>query len=138
MKKIFLLLSIVLITASCSQKITPEDMENLNGYWEIEQVVFADGNHKDYKVNEIIDLYEIAGEQGVRQKVKPQFDGSFVKGPLEKVRIEHLNEQVFIHYKTDFSDWKEHIIELTENSLIVENEKKIQYKYKRHVPFSVK
>ena len=113
-------------------------MENLNGYWEIEQVVFADGNHKDYKVNEIIDLYEINGDQGIRQKVKPQFDGSFVKGPTEEIRIEHLNEQVFIHYKTEFSEWKEHIIELTENSLIVENEKKIQYKYKRHVPFSVK
>ncbi len=138
MKKLFLLLSVVLISSSCSQKITPDDVKYLNGYWEIEQVVFADGNHKDYKVNEIIDLYEIKNDTGSRQKVKPQFDGTFVKGPSEKIRIEHLNEQVFIHYNTEFSDWKEHIIELDENSFTVENEKKIQYKYKRHVPFSVK
>lgn len=138
MKKIFLLLSVVFITISCSQKITPEDMKYLNGYWEIEQVVFADGNHKDYKVNEIIDLYEIKNDTGIRQKVKPQFDGSFLKGPMETIRIEHLNDQVFIHYKTEFSEWKEHIIELKENSFIVENEKKIQYKYKRFAPFSDK
>ncbi|WP_318639706.1 lipocalin family protein [Flavobacterium ardleyense] len=138
MKKLFLLLSVVLITASCTQKITPEDMEFLNGYWEIEQVVFADGNHKDYKVNETIDFFKINGEKGIRQKVKPQFDGSFIDGPSEDIRIEHLNDQVFIHYKTDFSEWKEHIIELNDNDFIVENEKKIQYKYKRHVPFSVK
>ena len=138
MKKIFLLLSIVLISSSCTQKITPEDVKFLNGYWEIEQVVFADGNHKDYKVNETIDFFKINGETGVRQKVKPQFDGSFIDGPSEDIRIEHLNDQVFIHYKTEFSEWKEHIIELNDNDFIVENEKKIQYKYKRHVPFSVK
>lgn len=138
MKKLFLLLSVVLITASCTQKITPEDVKFLNGYWEIEQVVFADGNHKDYKVNETIDFFKINGETGVRQKVKPQFDGSFIDGPSEDIRIEHLNDQVFIHYKTEFSEWKEHIIELNDNDFIVENEKKIQYKYKRHVPFSVK
>lgn len=138
MKNIFLLLSAVLLTTSCSQKITPEDVKLLNGYWEIEQVVFADGNHKDYKVNEIIDFYEIKNDTGVRQKVKPQFDGSFVKGPLEEIKIEHLNEQVFIHYKTEFSEWKERLIEINDQDFIVENEKKIQYKYKRHVPFSVK
>lgn len=138
MKNIFLLLSIILITTSCSQKITPEDVKLLNGYWEIEQVVFADGNHKDYKVNETIDFFKINGETGVRQKVKPQFDGSFIYGPSEDIRIEHLNDQLFIHYKTEFSEWKEHIIELNDKDFIVENEKKIQYKYKRHVPFSVK
>ena len=138
MKKLFLLLSIAIIASSCSQKITQEDMNYLNGYWEIEQVVFADGTNKDYNVNEIIDLYEIKNDTGSRQKVKPQFDGSFIKGPIEKIRIEHLNEQVFIHYKTEFSEWKEHIIELNDKDFIVENEKKIQYKYKRHVPFSVK
>ena len=113
-------------------------MKFLNGYWEIEQVVFADGTHKDYKVNETIDFFKVDGEKGIRQKVKPQFDGSYIEGPTEDIKIEHLNEQVFIHYHTDFSDWQEHIIELTKNSLIVENEKKIQYKYKRFVPFSVK
>ena len=134
----FLLLLVIILTASCSQKITSEDMKFLNGYWEIEQVVFADGNHKDYKVNEIIDFYEIKNDTGVRQKVKPQFDGSFVKGPIEEIKIEHLNEQVFIHYKTEFSEWKERLIEINDQDFIVENEKKIQYKYKRHVPFSVK
>lgn len=138
MKKIFLLLSVVLISSSCTQKITPEDVKLLNGYWEIEQVVFADGDHKDYKVNETIDFFKIDGEKGLRQKVKPQFDGSFIEGPTEDIKIEHLNEQVFIHYKTAFSEWKEHIIELNDKDFIVENEKKIQYKYKRHVPFSVK
>ncbi len=138
MKKIYLLVSLVFLITSCSQKITSKDIKFLNGYWEIEQVVFADGTHKDYKVNETIDFFKVDGEEGVRQKVKPQFDGSFIEGPSEDIKIEHLNEQVFIHYKTEFSEWKEHIIELNDNDFIVENEKKIQYKYKRHVPFSVK
>ena len=101
MKKLFLLLSIAIIASSCSQKITQEDMNYLNGYWEIEQVVFADGTNKDYNVNEIIDLYEIKNDTGSRQKVKPQFDGSFIKGPIMDVIedtpvITELSGRVFL------------------------------------------
>ena len=49
MKKIVGFLVLVLLM-SCKQTITESDLNNLNGYWEIEKVVLPDGDKKEYKV----------------------------------------------------------------------------------------
>ena len=58
MKKIVGLLVVVLFI-SCKQTIIESDLNNLNGYWEIEKVVLPDGDKKEYKVNETIDFFKI-------------------------------------------------------------------------------
>ena len=40
MKKIISIVFLILISA-CHQKVTQNDITNLNGYWEIEKVVFS-------------------------------------------------------------------------------------------------
>ena len=63
---------------SCQQKIKKEDIAKINGYWEIEKVVFEDGKNKDYTVNESYDYFEIGkNNSGFRKKVMPQLDGTF-------------------------------------------------------------
>ena len=61
--KIFLFIVFVLLL-SCKQTISKTDLNNLNGYWEIEKVELPDGDKKEYKVNETIDFFKIKDEKG--------------------------------------------------------------------------
>jgi len=49
MKNTFMVLVLSLFFVSCKQEIKPEDIAKLNGYWEIEKVVFDKGEDKDTK-----------------------------------------------------------------------------------------
>ena len=138
MKRILLL--IVLVSAlSCKQKITEADLSNLNGYWEIEKVELPDGDKKEYKVNETIDFFKIDGNKGFRKKVMPQLDGTYLTNDIqEDIVIAVKDGDATIQYKTTYASWKEEIIELTKDKLVVKNEQDLEYHYKRPVKFSVK
>jgi hypothetical protein len=78
MKKIVGFLIVSFLFVSCQSEIKPEDISKINGYWEIEKVVFDDGDDKNYNINESYDYFDIAQNNiGFRKKVKPQLDGSF-------------------------------------------------------------
>ena len=138
MKRILLL--IVLVSAlSCKQKITEADLSNLNGYWEIEKVELPDGDKKEYKVNETIDFFKIEANKGFRKKVMPQLDGTYLTNDIqEDIVVAVKDGDATIQYKTTYASWKEEIIELTKDKLVVKNEQDLEYHYKRPVKFSVK
>lgn len=140
MKKIFLSLFALVVLASCQdQKAAVVNVSLLNGYWEIEQVTLADGSKKDYKMNETIDFFEVKNDSGFRKKVKPQLDGTYVVNDVdEKVKIEKSAQGTFIHYKTNYSKWKEKIKSLTKEQLILVNDQNIEYQYKKPIPFTLK
>ena len=138
MKKILFLIVLGSVL-SCKQKITDADISNLNGYWEIEKVELPDGNKKEYKVNETIDFFKIDGNKGFRKKVMPQLDGTYLTNDIqEDIVIAVKDGDATIQYKTTYASWKEEIIELTKDKLVVKNEQDLEYHYKRPVKFSVK
>ena len=138
MKRILLLIVLVSVL-SCKQKITEADISNLNGYWEIEKVELPDGDKKEYKVNETIDFFKIDGNKGFRKKVMPQLDGTYLTNDIqEDIVIAVKDGDATIQYKTTYASWKEEIIELTKDKLVVKNEQDLEYHYKRPVKFSVK
>jgi hypothetical protein len=138
MKRILLL--IVLVSAlSCKQKITEADLSNLNGYWEIEKVELPDGDKKEYKVNETIDFFKIEANKGFRKKVMPQLDGTYLTNDIqEDVVVVIKDGDASLQYKTTYASWKEEIIELTKDKLVVKNQQEMEYYYKRPAKFSVK
>ena len=138
MKRILLL--IVLVSAlSCKQKITEADLSNLNGYWEIEKVELPDGDKKEYKVNETIDFFKIEANKGFRKKVMPQLDGTYLTNDIQEDVVVVLKDgDASLQYKTTYASWKEEIIELTKDKLVVKNQQEIEYYYKRPAKFSVK
>ncbi len=140
MKNLLILLFTTLILTSCQEKKAESfDVNLLKGYWEIEKVTLADGTIKEYKINENIDFFEIKNDSGFRKKVTPQFDGKFlVNDSDEKIKIEKFPEGTFISYKTEFASWKEKIKTLNKKQLVLENDQKIQYQYKKPIPFTVK
>ena len=138
MKKILFLIVLGSVL-SCKQKIKDADISNLNGYWEIEKVELPDGDKKEYKVNETIDFFKIDGNKGFRKKVMPQLDGTYLTNDIqEDIVIAVKDGDATIQYKTTYASWKEEIIELTKDKLVVKNEQDLEYHYKRPVKFSVK
>ena len=138
MKKI-LFLFVLGVVLSCKQNITDADISNLNGYWEIEKVELPDGDKKEYKVNETIYFFKIEANKGFRKKVMPQLDGTYLTNDIqEDVVVVVKNGDALLQYKTKYASWKEEIIELTKDKLVVKNQQEIEYYYKRPAKFSVK
>ena len=138
MKKIILFLVFGLFL-SCKQSISESDLQNLNGYWEIEKVELPDGDKKEYKVNETIDFFKIADKKGFRSKVMPQIDGTYLTNDLKEDVVVVLKDgDATIQYKTNYANWNEEIIELSKDKLVVKNQQDLEYHYKRPVKFSIK
>jgi len=138
MKNTFIVLFCSLLFVSCKQEIKPADIAKLNGYWEIEKVIFEKGEEKEYKMNETFDFFEIKNNKGVRTKVMPQFDGTFLTTDnFENVSVRFTGEQVFLDYKTKYAKWSEEIISLSDDKLVVKNSQKIEYHYKKAGPINL-
>jgi hypothetical protein len=132
MKNSLKIVFISLLFVACKQKIQPTDIAKINGYWEIEKVVFEKGNDKDYKMNETFDYFQVKDNKGFRKKVMPQLDGTFlVNDTFENIAIRFEGEKVFLDYKTDFSTWSEEIILLTADELVLNNSENREYHYKK-------
>jgi hypothetical protein len=129
----------MLITTGCYQEIKSSDISKINGYWEIEKVILPDGEKKDYKVNETIDYFEFRDNKGFRTKVTPQFNGKYLQnGHIERIEMTFENGKTFLNYATEFAQWKEELVEISDKNLVLKNENKLEYHYKKPTPFTIK
>ena len=134
-----LLVLLILLLMGCTNAVKESDIKMMQGYWEIEKVVFPNGKEKEYKVNEIIDFFDLKQKAISRKKVKPQFDGSYIMfGDAEAISVSVRDDTAFLEYKTPYAQWKEEIIELSQDKLVLRNEQNTEYHYKRPIPFSIK
>ena len=138
MKKIAFFFFVFLLV-SCQSEVKKENLAKLNGYWEIKQVTLANGETKDYKVNETVDFIELKDKAGFRQKVMPQLDGTFkTNGIKEAIKLFEVDHSFFLECKTDYGQWNEEILTLEDSVLVIKNKQNLIYTYKKFVPFSLK
>ena len=138
MKKTVLILIVSLLTLACNKPISPSDISKINGYWEIEKVIFPDGEDKKYTINQSYDYFEVKNNKGFRKKVMPQLDGTFlVNDDSEQLEIKEGKGKYFIDYKTPFSKWKEELISISDEQLVILNDEKKEYHYKRATPLNI-
>lgn len=131
MRNLFLILSTSFLLISCNSTPDLSQIDQLNGYWEISKVKEKNGNEKEFSFNEHVDYFYLENLEGFRQKMQPQFDGSYkTNGAKEKVSVKEENDSIFIYYETSQDQWKEYLIRLTEEELVVKNEHGITYTYK--------
>lgn len=140
-----LFLAVTFLLFSCQSEVKKENLTQLNGYWEIKEVEFNNGETKEYKVNETIDYIELKSEKpgqplvGFRQKVMPQFDGTFkTNGIRENLKVFEVDKTYNLECKTDYGKWIEAIISLEDSTLVLKNKQDIIYTYKKFKPFSLK
>jgi len=127
-----LLSCLFLFALSCKQENTAQQIESLNGYWEIEEVTLPNGETKTYSINMLVDFIEITDRKGFRKKVAPQLDGSFhITEDAEAIEVKVEDSQVVLYYSTPFHNWKETVVKADENQLVLKNEEDLIYRYNR-------
>lgn len=138
MKKTITIIICSFLFFGCQQKIKPSDIAKINGYWEIEKVVSDKEKDKKYSYNETFDYFEIKQNKGFRKKVTPQLDGSFlVNDAFENIEVTFKNEKVYLNYKTSFSSWTEELKTITDDEMVVVNNQKKEYHYKKTTPINL-
>ena len=126
MKKTVSILLVVFLFTACKQKFEPGDISQINGYWEVEKVVFDSIDDKEYSMNEVYDYFEIKNNTGIRKKVRPQLDGTFlVNDAFENVKVRFADEKVFLDYATPYMKWSEEIIAISAEKFVVINKHKM-------------
>lgn len=143
-KKIFVLKEHVfslfgaLLIVSCSSNDAEKMIPYLNGYWEIETVKMEDGSIKEFGVANWVDYIEIGDNHGIRKKVSPTLQGGFlVTHDFEEVHVKIENDSLQLYYSTEFDNWKETVLKADEQNLVILNQDKIEYHYKRFLPINL-
>ena len=122
----------------CGTSVQIEDIAHLNGYWEISEVEFPNGQTKEYAISTTIDYMELNGMKGFRKKVQPQLDGSYqTSDDAENFEINEQGGVVRIFYGQGTQQREETLMELDENSFSVRNMEEKIYRYKRYEPINL-
>jgi len=138
MKNILGLFAFSLLAVSCSKPISAEELKNLNGYWEINEVKTADGDTKEFQSNNNVDFFELKDLKGTRTKVVPQFDGkNQTNGIKEQFKVLDSANATYLKYSTDYAKWTEKVDKITKDELVIINQNDIKYTYKRFTPIVV-
>ena len=136
MKPYFYILFTVFI--NCSDNISENDIQKLNGYWEINKVESIDEKVTEFKINSTIDFYYVdKTNQGYRKKTSIDFSGTYKTNKIkDQIIIENKNGQYIIKTKTPFDNWEDTIIKLTNESLTLKNKSGAMFYYKKHEKFN--
>ena len=130
-KLVLLIISICIQFMSCSlDKI--EEVRIIEGTWEIYSV--SSGNEVFYLKGKspLVDYYVLNSDStGTKKKLKPNFNNNF-SASLDEINFEikEINGLIYLIYISDSNNWKERIIKLSKNELIISNSK-FEYHYKR-------
>lgn len=135
---------IFFLVVCCKDKISEDSLNQLNGYWEIEKVIFPDGSTKEYSINTSIDYISVARKKGYRKKVQPKFDGTYdTSNDADPFIIFEQEGSFSIHYNTEnnsdpMTQRSEELVSLSEENFAVRNADGITYLYKRFEPINIK
>lgn len=123
---------ILLFMFSCAKPDPNAQKQNLEGYWEIKAVEMPSGNKKNFDLNTIVDYIEVKGDGGMRTKVSPNLDGTFINnGVSENFTLKIEDDSLRMYYKTPFDEWKETVIKAKDSTLVVKNRDNKVYEYKK-------
>ncbi len=138
MKKSILLLFILLLNIGC-KSVEREDLQLLNGYWEITKVIQPDGSETDFGINTIYDYYEFdTNLKGIYKKASPQINGTFLVDEYsEEIEIIEENGNFKIKFHSEFNDREVEIIEILTNKLVIKNPEEKTYYYKKAEPINL-
>lgn len=136
MKKFLFITSCIVLFSSCGKQDIVINKENLNGYWTIEKVVLTNGNEKKFQMSTTVDFIEVNGNAGVRKKMQPRLDGTFItNNDAETFQLKVEDDSLRMYYKTPYDSWKETVLKAKDSSLVVLNSDGKTYFYKKFEKF---
>lgn len=138
MKPILYFIILLVSIISCKKPAASINLEDLNGYWEIEKAVAPNGEEKEYPFNTFVDYFSIKKDStGYRTKLQPNFNGKY-EGNLirQKFKIKFKNNSYTIHYMVNNQSWEETLTEVTPNKLVTKTNEGVSYIYKTFEPIT--
>lgn len=130
---LFVVLSFLIV--SCKKdNFTVEDINKIDGYWEIFEVVQDGKAIKTYTQNEFLDYFELQDSIGFRKKVKPVVDGTYLTNSVvQNFKVNQHNNEVSIEYDEKWQKNTEVVLHLSDSILILKDINN-QYHYKKYKP----
>jgi len=129
-KKIIIVLSC--IAFSCAEKVDINQIEKINGYWQISKVEPKEGEKKEYKVNENYEYFELKNKVGFHKKVRWQPMGTFLVDDLqEKIEASQKEEEVQLKFSSKFGKHTEMVRQLSDSVLVLASENGSEFYYKK-------
>ena len=81
-------------------------------------------------------MITLKNNKGSREKVAPQLDGTFLKGPLQdKITVIDSADCFYLKTQSKYTKWEEKLISISDEEFVLENEAKIVYHFKKFVPY---
>lgn len=133
----YIILLISSLFFSCKPTVKEADLQKLNGYWEIESVETTDKKVKQYNVNLTVDYFQLNKKlKGFRKKATADFSGIYKSNNRkDSIYIKKEQDLFILTTNTRVHSQTETILEITDDKLILENERGIIYHYKKHQKF---
>ena len=131
MKKIAVII-VALVLFSCKEKVALGQIDKIKGYWQITKVETAEGEKKEYPVNENYEYFDIKNKTGFHKKVRWQPMGTFLVDDLqEKMTASEKDGEVVLNFSSEFGKHSEKVIELSDSLLVLESEEGADFHYKK-------
>jgi hypothetical protein len=131
MRRIILTLSLLAVF-SCAEKVAIENIEKINGYWQITKVETADGEKKEFPVNENYEYFDIKNKSGFHKKVRWQPMGTFLVDDMQEKMIASEKEgDVVLDFSSEFGKHTEKVLQLTDSLLVLESPEGADFHYKK-------
>lgn len=126
------------ILISCTDKVTQQDLQQLNGYWDIDKVESADKEVTEYRANSTIDYYFLNDKnEGYRKKTTLDFSGTYKTNNIkDRIIIEDKNGTFIIKTTTSLDHWEDIIVSLTSEKLVLKSKNGILFYYNKHEKFN--
>lgn len=126
------------IALSCGHPPGEEDLVHLTGYWEIERVVFPEGEVKEYPAGTTVDYYQLAGKEGYLKKLQAEADGRFLAtDDALPLKIEFRENRLVLLFEGETDSWEEELLELGPDRLVTRHANGLHYEYKRYEPLQI-
>lgn len=118
-----------LILTSCNQN--PEDqIAQLEGYWNIEEVRLPDGNTKEFPFSNHMDYFVINGNKGMKHRVSPRYDGTFVDyGSPIPFKWEESDGMLTLHFADGDNAYQQTLESVSKEELVLLHENGTKYTY---------
>ncbi len=134
MKKTVLLILASFSMLCCENSIQEGDLENIQGYWEIEYVIFPNATKKKYAINNQIDYIYFNNGKGYLKKVQPTLKGRYQTSDVAMPFTIEASEEAF---KLVFENGIVEFIEaVNQKTLVLRTVDNTSFHYQRHQPLN--
>lgn len=118
---------------SCQTRPAPEDLQRLNGYWEIREVVFPDGGSREYQASSAVEYFQWEAGKGFRKKVQPTVMGTYLTSDdALPMAVSWRDGRLFLRFSGEGQPWEEEVLELDGETLVTLHQNGFRYEYVRY------